>query len=80
MFNRIDNMFYISYYMFNIIYYISNKVYTKTTLLIYFNHPVGIGDHADHLNEMDILVSKLCSANDKLKILTRMFEGKYNKL
>ena len=52
----------------------------KTTLLIYFNHPVGIGDHADHLNEMDILVSKLCSANDKLKILTRMFEGKYNKL
>ena len=52
----------------------------KTTLLIYFERPVGIGDHANHIDEMDDLVSKMSSANDKLKMLKLVFEGKYSKL
>ena len=29
----------------------------KTTLMIYFENPVGIGDHPTHLEDMDELVA-----------------------
>ena len=52
----------------------------KTTLMIYFEYPVGIGDHPTHIEEMDELISKAASANDKLNMLKKMFENSYSKL
>tara|TARA_Y100001936_G_C15433033_1_gene340357 strand:+ start:36 stop:272 length:237 start_codon:yes stop_codon:yes gene_type:complete len=52
----------------------------KTTLLIYFENSVGIGDHPNHLEEMDDLVGKMSSANDKLQMIISMFGGTYSKL
>ena len=54
--------------------------YCKSTLLIYFENPVGIGDHPNHLSEMDGLISDMASANDKLKMLKKMFEKEYSRL
>ena len=36
---------------------------------IYFNNSVGIGEHPQHIEELDKLVSKIADAEDKLKIL-----------
>tara|TARA_Y100000817_G_scaffold162682_1_gene127046 strand:+ start:420 stop:644 length:225 start_codon:yes stop_codon:yes gene_type:complete len=46
----------------------------KTTLLIYFEKPVGISDHSDHIEEMDQLLEKMACANDKLNILRNNFK------
>ena len=53
---------------------------SKTSLLIYFEKSVGIGDHATHLEEMNLLVEKMTNANDKLKMLMHMFSDNYSKL
>ena len=50
----------------------------RTTLLIYFERSVGISDHANHIDEMDRLVSKMYEAYDKLKILKKMFKKKFS--
>jgi len=39
----------------------------ETTLVIYFTNPVGIGEHPQHLEEMDKFVEKLANAKDKLE-------------
>ena len=41
----------------------------EATLLIYFNTPVGIGEHPQHIEEMDKMVEKLANAKDKLQTL-----------
>ena len=43
------------------------------TLSIYFDNPVGIGEHPQHLEEMDTFVEKLAAAEDKLQNLKRYF-------
>lgn len=43
------------------------------TLHIYLRNPVGIGEHPQHLEEMDKLVETMASNNDKLEILNRHF-------
>jgi hypothetical protein len=48
----------------------------EATLLIYFNYPVGIGEHPQHLEEMDKLVEKMTNAKDKLETLNQFV--KYN--
>ena len=45
----------------------------RSTLMIYLQNPVGIGEHPQHLEEMDILVSKMTDAHDKLENLEREF-------
>ena len=45
---------------------------------IYFENSVGIGDHPNHLDEMDELISKAASANDKMNMLKNMFEEVYS--
>ena len=45
------------------------------TLLIYFDNSVGIGEHPQHLEEMDKLVDKVASAEDKLKALNKHFNN-----
>ena len=50
----------------------------KTTLLIYFESSVGIGDHSNHIDEMDGLISRMAEAYDKLKILKKIFKKNYS--
>ena len=52
-----------------------NEIQTyKTTLLIYFEKPVGISDHSDLIEEMDQLLEKMACANDKLTALEKHFD------
>ena len=39
------------------------------TINIYLNHPVAIGEHPQHIDEVDKLVKKIASAKEKLNIL-----------
>jgi hypothetical protein len=41
----------------------------EATLAIYFNNSVGIGEHPQHLEEMDKFVAQLAEAKDKLETL-----------
>jgi len=39
------------------------------TINIYLNNPVAIGEHPQHLEEVDKLLAKMADAKDKLKSL-----------
>ena len=39
------------------------------TVNIYLDNPVGIGEHPQHLQEVDKLLSKIADAKDKLEVL-----------
>ena len=56
--------------------YRSEMAATEATLLIYFNNPAGIGEHPQHLEEMDLIVEKMTNAKDKLEMLETIY--KYN--
>lgn len=49
------------------------------TLLIYFKNPVGIGEHPQHLEEMDKLIENIVSNRDKLDCLKNKFAS-FNNL
>ena len=38
-----------------------------TTINIYLDHPVAIGEHPQHLEEIDKLLSKIADAKDKME-------------
>lgn len=57
--------------------YEAQKEEARSTLFVYFNNPVGIGEHPQHLDEMDKLVSKMVDAQDKLDMITKEFSD-YN--
>ena len=44
--------------------------------LIYFDNPVGIGEHPQHLEELDKLISKISSAEGKQRTLHTHFKNK----
>jgi hypothetical protein len=46
----------------------------EATLLIYFNNPVGIGEHPQHLEEMDKMLEKYANAKDKLEIIQSLIK------
>ena len=56
--------------------YASEMNEAEATLLVYFNNPVGIGEHPQHLEEMDKFVEQLANAKDKLETLKEFV--KYN--
>ena len=56
--------------------YRSEMAEAEATLLVYFNNPVGIGEHPQHLEEMDKFVDKMTNAKDKLEMLETVY--KYN--
>ena len=56
--------------------YRSEMAEAEATLLIYFNNPVGIGEHPQHLEEMDKFVERMTNAKDKLEMLETIY--KYN--
>ena len=41
----------------------------EATINIYLEKPVGIGEHPQHLDEIDKLVDKIAQAEEKIKIL-----------
>ena len=45
---------------------------------VYLTSPVGIGEHPQHLEEMDKLVEKFANAQDKLESLEKI--RKYNSV
>ena len=48
----------------------------EARLYVYFTNPVGIGEHPQHTEEMDILIGQLTDAKDKLETITnfKMYE------
>lgn len=45
----------------------------KATMHIYLQNPVGIGEHPQHLEEMDKLLENMANAKDKLDMLDLYF-------
>ena len=41
------------------------------TIGIYLDHSVGIGEHPQHIDELDKLFGKIAEAEDKLKVIER---------
>lgn len=58
--------------------YRSEMAEAEATLLVYLTSPVGIGEHPQHLEEMDKLVEKFANAQDKLDSLEKI--RKYNSV
>ena len=54
----------------------SEMAEAEAILLIYFNNSVGIGEHPQHLEEMDRFVDKMANAKGKLEMLETVY--KYN--
>ena len=55
--------------------YESDIASAYATLIIYFDSAVGIGEHPQHLEEMDKLVNAIAEAEDKLKALNTHFNN-----
>ena len=47
---------------------------SEATIAIYLTKPVGIGEHPQHIEELDKLVNKIAEAEDKIAVLER-FKG-----
>ena len=56
--------------------YESQALEAEASLLVYFTSPVGIGEHPQHIEEMDKLVEKIANAKDKLETIKEFY--KYN--
>jgi len=46
----------------------------EATIKIYFEKPVGIGEHPQHVEEVDKQIEKIANAEEKLKTLSN-FKG-----
>ena len=46
----------------------------KATLMIYFEDSVGIGEHPQHIEEMDKMVEQLADAEDRLATLQEFYK------
>ena len=42
-----------------------------TTINIYLDHPVAIGEHPQHLEEIDKLLDKIKEAEEKLSLINK---------
>ena len=47
---------------------------SEATIEIYLTKPVGIGEHPQHIKEVDKLINKIAEAEDKIAVLER-FKG-----
>ena len=56
--------------------YESEIAEAEATLLVYFSNLVVIGEHPQHLEEMDKYVEKMANAKDKIETLKEFV--KYN--
>ena len=55
--------------------YEAEIAHSTATLIIYFDNPVGIGEHPQHLEEMDKLVCQVATAEDNLQALNKHFNN-----
>ena len=46
------------------------------TIKIYLDHSVGIGEHPQHIDEVDKLIEKIANAEEKLIILKEFYNDK----
>ena len=44
---------------------------SKATVLIYIMNPVGIGEHPQHLDEIDKLLQVIVDAEEKIKLINK---------
>ena len=51
----------------------------RARISIYFESPVSIGEHPQHTEEIDLLVSQLTDATDKLSTLRDNFGQEYGE-
>ena len=56
--------------------YESDIASAKATMIIYFDNPVAIGEHPQHLIELDKLNEQLANAEEKLVSLKKHFNNK----
>jgi len=59
--------------------YESQIAESAATLKIYFDSPVGIGEHPQHINEMDKLLGKIADAQGRLDVLVDQWDDKHDK-
>jgi methylaspartate ammonia-lyase len=50
---------------------------SEATLMVYMENPVGIGEHPQHLEEMNKFVEKLSNAKGNLEILKEFYKSNY---
>ena len=55
--------------------YLGELEAARATMLVYLTNAVGIGEHPQHLDEMDKLVTSMESAESKLGCLDKYFNG-----
>ena len=55
--------------------YTSEIQCAQATLQIYITNPVGIGEHPQHLEEMDKLIDTITTNQDKLDTLNKMLDN-----
>ena len=56
--------------------YIADIASANATMIIYFDNPVAIGEHPQHLTELDKLLDQLSAAEEKLINLRKHFNNK----
>lgn len=57
--------------------YESEVAEAEATLMVYMENPVGIGEHPQHLEEMDKFVEQLANSSDKLANLKEFYSRHY---
>ena len=57
--------------------YESEVAEAEATLMVYMENAVGIGEHPQHLEEMDNFVEKLANASDKLVTIKEFYANHY---
>tara|TARA_Y100000114_G_C11715982_1_gene305947 strand:- start:207 stop:422 length:216 start_codon:yes stop_codon:yes gene_type:complete len=53
--------------------YEANIAAAKATMSIYLESPVGIGEHPQHLEEMDKLIKEIATNKDKLDAINNHY-------
>ena len=46
-----------------------NSQISDATIQIYLEKPVGIGEHPQHIDEVDKLIEKIANAEEKIQVL-----------
>ena len=54
--------------------YESEIAEAEATLMVYMENAVGIGEHPQHLEEMDKMLDKYANAKDKLEIIQALIK------
>ena len=55
--------------------YEAEIAHATATLMIYFDNPVGIGEHPQFIEEMDKQLEKISNAEEKLVTLNKHFNN-----